>query len=101
MIKIPCLCKCGAELVFSHYTKEGHVQLKCPKCAPYINVCWNCHCDIDSRVNKKSTTPNMGYVCGNCGKDLTEWKMKTKRVRVSFCQIINNKNERIHHHAFL
>lgn len=67
--------KCGGILKFSHYTKEGNVQLVCPACLPYINVCWNCHTDVDSRINKKSPIPNMGYICGNCGKDLSEWKV--------------------------
>lgn len=43
---------------------------------PYQNVCWNCRHTIDSRFSLKSNTPDMGYYCNQCGKDLTEWKLR-------------------------
>lgn len=42
----------------------------------YKNHCWNCGFGIDSRFSQISSLPNMGYICGWCGKDLTEWKLR-------------------------
>lgn len=39
----------------------------------YENHCWNCHNKISSQYCRRST-PNMGFVCRFCGKDLSEWK---------------------------
>lgn len=44
----------------------------------YTNVCWSCGNDIDSRVDRKSDNPGMGYHCSLCGKDLTEWYVNYK-----------------------
>ena len=41
---------------------------------PYINHCWNCGDDIDSRNSIASHISGMGYYCNYCGKDLSEWK---------------------------
>lgn len=66
---------------------EGYYNcLVCPRCNDmcsfeenehYVNYCWNCRDNgkptkIDSLVCIKSGTPNMGYHCKKCGKDLTE-----------------------------
>lgn len=40
----------------------------------YENHCWNCKNDVSSRFCRKSPTPNMGYVCLYCGKDLSQYK---------------------------
>lgn len=40
----------------------------------YEAICWSCGADIDSRIHRRSETRGMGYHCGLCGKDLTEWK---------------------------
>lgn len=42
----------------------------------YINHCWNCKSAINSDICKLSNTPEMGYHCNLCGKDLTEWKQR-------------------------
>lgn len=44
--------------------------------AIYQNHCWNCGFGIDSRFSVPSQFPGMGYICGWCGKDLTEWKLR-------------------------
>ena len=41
----------------------------------YQNHCWNCGFDIDSRYSTPSCIPGMGFHCGRCGKDLSEWKL--------------------------
>lgn len=71
---------------------EGYFNcLICPRCSDmasfdeiehYVNFCWNCKVDgeptrVDELFCHKSATPNMGYHCWQCGKDLTE---KPKRV---------------------
>lgn len=48
----------------------------------YQNHCWNCGFGIDSRFSTPSSIPGMGYHCGSCGKDLTEWKLKKGLVTV-------------------
>lgn len=40
----------------------------------YINHCWNCKAPINSDTCMLSLNPGMGYICNECGKDLTEWK---------------------------
>lgn len=93
--------KCNCELVFGRYTYYGY-ELKCPNCEPYINHCWNCHSDIDSRVQKKSPIPRMGYICGQCGMDLTGWKLK--KGLITNLQCIQLFNEYVHkggHHVVL
>ncbi len=67
--------KCGAPI----NTPECVFCTKPPLFPPmptavYINHCWNCKANIDSRVCRKSETPGMGYHCPVCGKDLTEFK---------------------------
>lgn len=49
----------------------------------YRNHCWNCGYGIDSRFSAPSPIPNMGYVCGHCGKDLTEWKLRTGQLTLT------------------
>ncbi len=51
--------------------------------AIYQNHCWNCGYGIDSRFSHPSPFPDMGYLCGYCGKDLTEWKLKTGQLTSS------------------
>ena len=90
-----CL-KCWSEMIYLYDTKDEEVWM-CPQCDvptmedcqdsitqalsliapdPYINICWNCHTDIDSRTCQKSSTYGMGYHCPYCGHDLTEWKRR-------------------------
>ena len=63
----------------------GFVVMACLYCdlpqeddhfAVYQKHCWNCGYGIDSRFSAPSLLPGMGYVCGYCGKDLTEWKLR-------------------------
>lgn len=63
----------------------GYVVMACLYCdlpqeddqfAIYQNHCWNCGYGIDSRFSTPSQLPGMGYCCGYCGKDLTEWKLR-------------------------
>ncbi len=75
------ICACGREKVCV-LSEPGTEVWECILCDrpqeinPYINVCWNCKCSIDSRVCHKSMSLGMGYHCNCCGKDLTEWKQK-------------------------
>ena len=69
-------CKRPSLLIISD--EDGHEYASCDCAMPainiYINHCWNCGFGIDSRTSIKSLLPGMGYHCGGCGKDLTEWK---------------------------
>lgn len=38
----------------------------------YINHCWFCHSNIDSRYNKKCPKCNRYYICNHCGKCLCD-----------------------------
>jgi hypothetical protein len=73
MICPDCLCE-------PFETHPGEWECLCgqeqEEAKPYINHCWNCYHDIDSRVCKPSPYVGMGYICNHCGKDLSEWKMK-------------------------
>jgi predicted RNA-binding Zn-ribbon protein involved in translation (DUF1610 family) len=42
----------------------------------YEFTCWDPHCDgVGTNITcRKSETPDMGYHCPKCGKDLTLWK---------------------------
>ena len=75
--------KCHRNSLLEIEMSPGHFIGTCFHCdAPeaiqkknvYINHCWNCGSSIDNRVSVKSLIPDMGYHCGNCGKDLLEWK---------------------------
>lgn len=57
----------------------------------YENRCWNCGYGIDSRFNKPSPIPDMGYVCGWCGKDLTEWKLRHGLITVTELEELNRR----------
>jgi len=72
----------GWDCIFCRTEGTEPVTLK----SPYINHCWNCGFGIDSRVSVKSLIPNMGYHCGSCGKDLTEWK---QQIREPFTELWN------------
>jgi len=56
----------------------------------YINHCWNCGFGIDSRISKQSIIPGMGYCCGSCGKDLSEWKLRMGLITAA--QLFNLQN---------
>jgi len=49
----------------------------------YQNHCWKCGYGIDSRFSKLSHIPGMGYICGHCGKDLSEWKLKIGQITLT------------------
>lgn len=49
----------------------------------YQNHCWNCGFGIDSRFSVPSRISGMGYHCGRCGKDLTEWKLRRGLITAS------------------
>lgn len=49
----------------------------------YQNHCWKCGYGIDSRFSAPSPIPDMGYICGNCGRDLLEWKLKTNQLTLT------------------
>lgn len=77
------LCDCGSELQAIDIDIDGTIiTMACIHCdmppepQGYQNHCWNCAADIDSRYCKVSPTPNMGYICNCCGKDLLNWKLK-------------------------
>jgi hypothetical protein len=72
-LSIAPTCKCGAKKVML----EG-MTWHCIYCDifhetlyfVYVNHCWNCTADIDSRFCIKSTNPTAGYHCNYCGMDL-------------------------------
>lgn len=41
---------------------------KPPKVNLYVNHCWNCYNDIDSRRDKLCTKCGKHYICSKCGK---------------------------------
>lgn len=74
----PTCPTCGTALV--KYGK-GFCEWECPICdspqeeesAPYINHCWYCGEKIDSRDCEPSPFINGGFICNNCGRELTEF----------------------------
>lgn len=75
-------CECGAELMVVERCGNAFI-MACMYCdmpyeevKVYNNTCWNCGYGIDSRFSQPSAIPGMGYHCGRCGKDLTEWKLR-------------------------
>ena len=81
MVDYNRFCKCGLAWEDLPYHED---QVGCPVCdVPpeaemkiYIFHCWDPDCDGmgNSLTCQKSNTPNMGYHCPECGKDLTLWK---------------------------
>jgi len=81
----PKCSKCGIEMLLIESINNGqafiYACLDCdipqePNIYIYQNHCWNCGFGIDSRFSAPSPMPDMGYVCGHCGKDLFEWKLR-------------------------
>jgi len=79
-------CDCGSEMILIEDINRGQAFVyACMHCDMpqeeegfyiYQNHCWNCGYGIDSRFSQISQLPGMGYICGYCGKDLTEWKIR-------------------------
>ena len=57
----------------------------------YENHCWNCGFGIDSRYSIQSIIPGMGYYCGWCGKDLSEWKLRMGLITATELLQLNNQ----------
>lgn len=59
----------------------------------YENHCWNCGFGIDSRFSRPSSIPGMGYHCGYCGKDLSEWKLRKGLISATqLIELIGGRN---------
>jgi hypothetical protein len=72
--------RCDNTLIVEDVLTDGSFIASCPSCdmpTPpeyvYINHCWKCGGNIDSRNCMKSLIPNMGYHCKSCGEDLTNY----------------------------
>ena len=76
-------CRCGAKKVLLEggiwaciYCDIFHETLE----FVYINHCYHCYADIDSRYCLKSVVPNAGYHCSYCGRDLRGGIVLLRRV---------------------